>query len=51
MNGEKDVPEVIAQGVLDINELPAAGAELEVTVPLVRPLTGKAIGSITLVLR
>ena len=51
MIGEKDVPEVIAQGVLDINELPAAGAELEVTVPLVRPLTGKAIGSITLVLR
>ena len=51
MIGEKDVPEVIAQGVLDINELPAAGAEREVTVPLVRPLTGKAIGSITLVLR
>lgn len=51
MIGEKDVPKVIAQGVLDINELPAAGAELEVTVPLVRPLTGKAIGSITLVLR
>ena len=51
MIGEKDVPEVIAQGVIDINELPAAGAELEVTVPLVRPLTGKAIGSITLVLR
>jgi len=51
MIGEKDVPEVIAQGVLDINELPAAGAELEMNVPLVRPLTGKAIGSITLVLR
>ncbi len=51
MIGEKDVPEVIAQGVLDINELPAADAELKVTVPLVRPLTGKAIGSITLVLR
>ena len=51
MIGEKDVPAVIAPGVLDINELPAAGAELEVTVPLVRPLTGKAIGSITLVLR
>ena len=51
MIGEKDVPKVIAQGVLDINELPAAGTELEVTVPLVRPLTGKAIGSITLVLR
>ena len=41
MIGEKDVPEVIAQGVLDINELPAAGAEREVTVPLVRPLTEK----------
>jgi len=51
MIGEKDVPEVIAQGVLDIEELPAAGSELEVTVPLVRPLTGKSIGSITLILR
>ena len=51
MIGEKDVPKVIAQGVLDIEKLPAAGSELEVTVPLVRPLTGKSIGSITLVLK
>ena len=51
MIGEKDVPKVIAQGVLDINEIPAAGAELEVTVPLIRPLTGKTTGSITLILR
>ncbi len=51
MIGEKDVPKVIAQGVLDVNELPAEGEELTVTVPLTRPLTGKSIGSLTLVLR
>ena len=51
MIGEKDVPKVIAQGVLDIEELPAAGEEITVTVPLARPLTGKAIGSLTILVR
>ena len=51
MIGEKDVPAVIAQGVLDVVDLPAEGEELTVSVPLVRPLTGKAVGSLTLCLR
>ena len=51
MIGEKDVPAVIAQGVLDVDELPAEGEERMVTVPLSRPLTGKSIGAITLCLR
>ena len=51
MIGEKDVPKVIAQGVLDIEDLPAAGEEITVTVPLARPLTGKAIGSLTILVR
>ena len=51
MIGEKDVPKVIAKGVLDVTELPAEGEERIVTVPLARPLTGKAIGSLTLSLR
>ena len=51
MIGEKDIPKVIAQGVLDVTDLPAAGEELAVTVPLFRPLTGKPIGSLTLILR
>ena len=37
MIGEKDVPNVIAQGVLDVNDLPAEGEDITVTVPL----TGK----------
>ena len=51
MIGEKDVPGVIAQGVSDIDDLPAEGEERVVTVPLVRPLTGKTIGSLTLCLK
>ena len=51
MIGEKDVPKVIAQGVLDIEDLPAEGEEITVTVPLARPLTGKAIGSLTILVR
>ena len=51
MIGEKDVPKVIAKGVLDVTELPAEGEERIVTVPLARPLTGKAICSLTLSLR
>ena len=51
MIGEKDTPKAIAQGVLDVADLPADGEETVVTVPLRRPLTGKAIGSLTLLLR
>jgi hypothetical protein len=51
MIGEKDVPKVIAQGVLDIEDLPAEGEERTVVVPLTRPLTGKAIGSLTILVR
>jgi hypothetical protein len=51
MIGEKDVPAVIAQGVLDVVDLPTEGEERTVSVPLVRPLTGKAVGSLTLCLR
>ena len=51
MIGEKDVPGIIAQGVLDVTDLPAEGEESTVAVPLVRPLTGKSIGSLTLCLR
>ena len=51
MIGEKDVPKVIAQGVLDVTELPAEGEELTITVPLIRPLTSRPIGSLTILLR
>ncbi|MBR2839276.1 MAG: hypothetical protein IKE55_10860 [Kiritimatiellae bacterium] len=51
MIGEKDVPKVIARGVLDIEELPDEGEELSVSVPLVRPLTGRTIGTLVLRLR
>ena len=51
MIGEKDVPKVIAQGVLDVDDLPGEGEERMVTVPLSRPLTGREIGTIMLCLR
>ena len=51
MIGEKDVPKVIAQGVLDIENLPDEGEEIMVAVPLARTLTGKTIGSLTLCIR
>lgn len=51
MIGEKDVPKTIAQGVLDVEELPPAGGEALLTVPLLRPLTGKAVGSLALLAR
>ena len=51
MIGEKDVPKVIAQGVMDVEELPAEGEERTVVVPLARPLTGKEIGSLTILVR
>lgn len=51
MIGEKDTPKAIAQGVIDVAELPADGAEATVSVPLKRPLTGSQIGTLTLILR
>jgi len=48
MVGEKDTPRAIAQGVVDFKALPAAGEETTVEVPLVRPLTGKAAGTVVL---
>ena len=51
MVGEKDTPKAIAQGVRDIDDLPAEGGEKTVVVPLKRPLTGTAIGSLTLLVR
>jgi len=59
MVGEKDTPKAIAQGVLDLAELPAEGEENTVEIPLRRPLaaklvgtlSGKVIGSLTLLVR
>ena len=51
MVGEKDVPKTIAQGVLDFSGLPSEGEEREIAIPLTRPLTGKAIGTLTLLVR
>ena len=51
MVGEKDAPKAIDQGVVDVADLPAEGAEATVVVPLKRPLTGAAVGSLTLLLR
>ena len=46
--GESEAPKPIAQGVIDFTDLPSAGESVELTVPLMRPLTGSAIGSVTL---
>ena len=51
MIGEKDTPKAIAQGVIDYADLPSEGVEKTIEVPLMRPLTGKAIGTLTLVVR
>ncbi len=51
MVGEKDVPKVIAQGVVDFDDLPSEGGETVVRVPLTRPLTGRDIGFLSLVVR
>ena len=48
---EKDMPKVIASGVLDLTVLPAAGESLEVKVPLNRPVSGRGIGYLTLCVR
>ena len=51
MVGEKDAPKTIAQGVLDFDDLPSDGEEREIAIPLERPLTGKTIGTLTLLVR
>ena len=51
MVGEKDTPKAIAQGVVDLDALPAEGEELTLVVPLKRPLTGRAVGVVTLIVR
>lgn len=51
MIGGKDIPEIIARGVLDLDELPGVGKSNIITIPLIRPLTGKSIGSIVLQIR
>ena len=51
MVAEKEAPKVIAQGVLDYDDLPGAGEEREVVVPLMRPKLGKGVGALTLVVR
>jgi len=51
MVGEKDTPKAIAQGVVDVGDLPAEGEERTIVVPLRRPLTGSETGSLTLLLR
>lgn len=51
MVGEKEAPVAIAQGAVDVFELPESGEEREMKIPLARPKFGKAIGSLTLLLR
>jgi hypothetical protein len=51
MVGEKDAPEAIAQGVIDVTALPAAGKEISLDIPLVRPGSGKAAGTVRCLLR
>lgn len=51
MAGEKDAPRLIAQGLIDYSDLPAADEEKKVTIPLSRPKFGKEVGSITLVIK
>jgi hypothetical protein len=51
MVGEKDTPKAIAQGVVDLAELPADGQEATLVVPLKRPLTGASVGSLTILVK
>ena len=50
MVGEKDAPKSIAQGVVDITELPDVGEEMRITIPLKLPELGKDAGSLQLIL-
>lgn len=51
MVAEKDSPRVILQGILDYDDLPAAGEVKEVVIPLSRPKLGRQIGSLTLLVQ
>lgn len=51
MIGEKDTPKAIAQGVIDVTDLPDEGEAKTVEVPLARPLTGKVVGKLVLELK
>ena len=51
MVAEKDAPRIIVQGVLDYDDMPAAGEVKEVVIPLTRPKSGKAVGSLTLLVQ
>lgn len=48
MVGEKDAPEAIAQGVVDIAALPEAGEETVVDIPLKRPGGAGEVGVLTI---
>lgn len=48
MLGEKDVPTVLAQAVIDLSSLPDVGQEQDLTIPLTSPQTGREAGSVTL---
>ena len=51
MVAEKDAPRIIVQGVLDYDDLPAAGETKEVAIPLTRPKFSKKIGTLTLLVQ
>ena len=51
MVAEKDAPRVIVQGVLDFDDLPAAGETKEVVIPLTRPKFNKSVGTLTLLIQ
>lgn len=52
MVAEKDAPKAIAQGVVDFNDLPAAGESVTVTITLKRPkIFDREVGSLTLEIR
>lgn len=51
MVAEKDAPRVIAQGVLDFDDLPGPGEEKKVTITLLRPLIGKSVGTLTIIVK
>lgn len=48
MVGEKDAPEAIAQGIVDIETLPEGDGQMLMEIPLKRPSTDKVVGTITL---
>ena len=51
MVAEKDSPRVILQGILDYDDLPAAGEVKEVVIPLTRPKFNRQVGSLTLLVQ